>query len=71
MTIDQVFEGVAVIEPRAFPVWQAMLAAFPQHHFTAIIKQVAEQLNEDQDNTYAKLLEMVNAGIMKGMQNME
>ena len=47
MTIDQVFEGVAVIEPRAFPVWQAMLAAFPQHHFTAIIKQVAEQLNED------------------------
>ena len=42
MSLSDVFEGVAVIEPRAFEVWQAMMAAFPQHHFTSIIKQVAE-----------------------------
>lgn len=72
MSLKDVFEGVCVIEPRAFEVWQALLAAFPQHHFTAIIKQVAEQLNaDDQNNTYAKLLQMVTAGIQQGLKNME
>ena len=46
MTLEEVFEGVAVIEPLAFPVWQRLLAAFPPHHFSTIIKQVAEQLND-------------------------
>ena len=71
MSLEEMFEGVAVIQPKAFPVWEALLNSFPPHHFTAIIKQVAEQLNEDQDNTYAKLLEMVNAGIVQGTKNME
>ena len=46
MTLQEIFEGVAVIEPLAFPVWQKLLAAFPPHHFSTIIKQVAEQLND-------------------------
>ena len=63
MGLESIFEGVAVIENKAFPVWQAMLLAFPPHHFTAIIKQVAECLNEDKDDTYDKLLELVQNGI--------
>lgn len=66
MTLEEVFEGVAVIEPLAFPVWQRLLAAFPAHHFSTIIKQVAEQLNDAQDDTYDKLIKMVHDGINEG-----
>ena len=66
MTLEDIFEGVSVIEPLAFPVWQKLLAAFPQHHFSTIIKQVAEQLNGAQDDTYEKLINMVHDGINQG-----
>ena len=38
MTMSDIFEGVSVIEPLAYPVWKAMLSAYPKNHFTAIIK---------------------------------
>ena len=61
--MSDIFEGVSVIEPLAYPVWKAMLSAYPKNHFTAIIKQVAEQLSGDQDDTYEKLIKMVEIGI--------
>ena len=66
MTLADIFAGVAVIEPLAFPVWQKLMCAFPQNHFSAIIKQVAEQLNDDHDETYNKLINMVKDGINAG-----
>lgn len=68
MGLTNILEGVAVIEPLAFPIWKAMMQAYPEHHFTSIIKQVAEQLNEDKDDTYDKLLVMVNDGIASGTE---
>ena len=56
MTLTDIFEGVAVIEPLAFPVWQALMKAFPEHHFSAIIKQIAETLTDNNDDTYDKLI---------------
>ena len=47
MSLSDIFEGVAVIEPLAFPVWTHLLGAYPKDHFSAIIKQVAEQLSQD------------------------
>ena len=52
MTLKEIFDSVAVIQPLAFPVWQNLLKAFPKHHFSTIIKQVAEQLNDQQDDQY-------------------
>jgi len=46
MSIKEIFEGLTVIEPLAFPVWQNLLSAYPAHHFSTIIKQVAEQLSD-------------------------
>lgn len=63
MTLTDIFDGVAVIEPLAFPVWQALMKAFPEHHFSAIIKQIAETLTENNDDTYDKLIQMVHEGI--------
>lgn len=63
MSLEEIFHGVTVIEPLAFPVWQKLLAAYPPHHFSTIIKQVAEQLNDGQDDTYDKLIKMVHDGI--------
>ena len=63
MTLTEIFEGVAVIEPLAFPVWQALMKAFPEHHFSAIIKQIAETLTDNNDDTYDKLITMVHEGI--------
>ena len=52
MTIQDIFEGVSVIEPLAYPVWQALMAAYPPDHFLVIIKQIVESLKDDNDDTY-------------------
>ena len=66
MTLEEIFQGVSIIEPLAFPVWQRLLTAYPPHHFSTIIKQVAEQLNDAQDDTYDKLIKMVHDGVNQG-----
>jgi hypothetical protein len=39
------------------------MSSFPPNHFSAIIKQAAEQLNQDKDDTYEKLIEMLKDGM--------
>ena len=68
MDLKDIFDGVAIIEPTAFPVWKALLEAFPKGHFSAIIKQIAESLTDDNDETYDKLIKMVQDGIDKNMK---
>ena len=41
MELAEIFSGVAIISPAAFPVWQAFMNAYPRNHFSTIIKQVA------------------------------
>ena len=66
MSLAEIFKGMTVIEPGAFPVWQNLLSAYPPHHFSSIIKQVAEQMSDAQDDTYEKLIKMVHDGINSG-----
>jgi len=42
MSMQEIFEGMLVIEPLAFPVWQNLMSTYPPNHFSSIIKQVAE-----------------------------
>ncbi len=42
------------------------MQAYPPDHFSGIIKQVAEQLSDNSDETYEKLLIMVKDGINAG-----
>jgi len=63
MSLETIFQGVAVIEPRALTVWEHLMKSFPPDHFTAIIKNIAEALNENQDETYNRMIMMVSEGI--------
>lgn len=63
MDLKEICDGIAVIEPRPFPIWQQIMSAYPRDHFSAIIKQVAEQMSEGHDETYSKLVDMVKEGL--------
>ena len=52
MSTKDIFDGVAVIEPLAFPVWQHLMAAYPENHFAVIIKQIAESIGDNNDDMY-------------------
>ena len=71
MDLKEIFEGTAIIETLAFPIWQALMAAFPPGHFSAIIKQIAESLTDDNDDTYDKMIRMVQDGIDKNQKQCE
>ena len=47
------------------------MAAFPEDHFAPIIIQTAELLDEQKDETFQKLGEMVESGINKGQIEVE
>ena len=68
---EDIFQGVKVIEPLAFPVWQNLMSVYPKDHFNAIIKQVAEQLSDNQNETYDKLIAMVKDGIKSGASQID
>ena len=40
MTMEEIFTGVATVEPSAYPVFTALLKAYPKNHFTGVIQEV-------------------------------
>jgi hypothetical protein len=40
MPLDEVMQGVAVCEPAAYPVFTALLKAYPKNHFTGVIQEI-------------------------------
>ncbi len=44
--LAQIFKSISVVEPNAYPVFKALLEAYPPHHFAALIFEYA---NGDKD----------------------
>ena len=38
MSLEEIFQAVEIIQPAAYPVWEAMIRSFPKDHFMPIIK---------------------------------
>ena len=40
MELSDIMQGVAVCEPAAYPVFTALLKAYPKNHFTGVIQEI-------------------------------
>ena len=60
LSLLEIFEAVYVIEPAPFPVWEALISSFPKDHFLAIIKQVANSYVDNSQQTYHKMIRLVD-----------
>ena len=60
MSVSDIFEGVAVIEPSAYPVFTALTNAYPQNHFQSVIDEMGlgGVSGAVDSNTVASLLEI-------------
>ncbi len=65
MTLGQIFKNIAVLEPQSYPVWNALLKAFPKGHFASLIFEYANQDKDDEESgTYNRLMEIVENGLL-------
>ena len=39
MPLKTIFDSLRIIEPKAYPIWAALTAAYPVGHFTSVIKE--------------------------------
>ncbi len=40
--LSDLFKSISIVEPRAYPVFKALLDAYPPFHFTAVIFEYAK-----------------------------
>jgi len=71
MPLEKIFSIVAMIEPAAYPVWKALINAFPKSHFTALIYEYAFKDKDQNDDTAGKLLQIVEDGLVRVRKQQE
>ena len=59
------------MEPLALPVWQELMNAYPPNHFSLIIRQIAEALEDEKDDLYDQMIQMVKDSIDKNTKQWE
>jgi len=47
--LAQLFKSISIVEPKAYPVFKALLDAYPPFHFTALILEYANGEKDESD----------------------
>ena len=64
MTLNHIMKDIAILEPQSYPVWNALLKAYPQGHFAGLIFEYANQDKDaEESGTYNRLMEIVENGL--------
>ena len=71
MPLKKIIEALAIIEPRAYPLWSMLKECYPPDHFLPIMMEQVSQNGLLDPETYAKLIAMVDKSAEEGLEKID